>query len=98
MSPELTSKHGNAERWLGVLGAGLLILLLPRPATIDANGWLLVAIFAATMIGLILQRLPGGAMVFLGVCAVVLTGIAPIGTAVAGYSDPVVWLVLAAFF
>ena len=37
-------------------------------------------------------------MVFLGICAVALSGIVPVGTALAGYSDPVVWLVLAAFF
>ena len=37
-------------------------------------------------------------MVLLGVCTLAVTAIVPIGTALAGYSDPVVWLVLAAFF
>lgn len=64
----------------------------------DANAWYLLAIFAATMTGLILQPMSGGAMVFLGVCALAISGIVPVAKALAGYSDPIVWLVLAAFF
>jgi DASS family divalent anion:Na+ symporter len=37
-------------------------------------------------------------MVLLGVTAVVITGALPIREALAGYSDPIVWLVIAAFF
>src|SRR5437762_12039575 len=85
-------------RWLTVLAAGAVILLLPRPATLDPKAWYTLAIFVATMVGLITQPLPGGAMVLLGVSLIAVTGIAPVATALAGYSDPVVWLVLAAFF
>ena len=37
-------------------------------------------------------------MVLLGVSATVLFGVQPIAKALAGYGDPIVWLVLAAFF
>ena len=93
-----SNTRNNATRWLSVLSALLIVLLLPRPTSIDANSWLLLAIFAATMVGLIVQPLPGGAMVFLGICALAISGTVPVATALAGYSDPVVWLVLAAFF
>jgi divalent anion:Na+ symporter, DASS family len=87
-----------AYRWLVVLAVPALILVLPRPAGLDANAWYVLALFAATMAGLIAQPLPGGAMVFLSLVVLAVTGLVPIAKALAGYSDPVVWLVLAAFF
>src|SRR6185503_12075377 len=68
------------------------------PADIPAKAWNLLAIFLATVAGLTLQPIPGGGMVLLGVTASVLLGAQPIATALAGYGDPIVWLVLAAFF
>ncbi|MEO5989524.1 MAG: DASS family sodium-coupled anion symporter [Candidatus Eisenbacteria bacterium] len=85
-------------RWAAVVGCGVLIAALPRPEGIPADSWNLLAIFVATVLGLTLQPLPGGAMVLLGVTASVLLGIQPIAKALAGYGDPIVWLVLAAFF
>ena len=49
------------------------------------------------MFGLVLQPLPGGAMVWLGVAATAIFRVLPPLTALAGNSDPVVWLVLTAF-
>jgi divalent anion:Na+ symporter, DASS family len=85
-------------RWLLVLGSGVAVFFTPVPTGVDPAAWRLFAVFVATMVGLIAQPLPGGAMVFLGVCTLCVTGIVPIAKALAGYSDSVVWLVLAAFF
>lgn len=85
-------------RWGAVLGAGISIAVIPPPAEISVQSWRLLAIFVATIIGLIAQPLPGGAMVLLGVAAMALLGVMPVDQALAGYADPVVWLVLAAFF
>jgi DASS family divalent anion:Na+ symporter len=85
-------------RWAAVIGIGALIAAVPRPEGIAADSWYLLAIFAATVAGLTLQPLPGGAMVLLGVGASVILGVQPIATALSGYGDPIVWLVLAAFF
>lgn len=85
-------------RWGAVLGAGVTIALIPPPSEITTQSWRLLAIFVATIIGLIAQPLPGGAMVLLGVAATALLGVMPVNEALAGYGDPVVWLVLAAFF
>jgi DASS family divalent anion:Na+ symporter len=85
-------------RWLAVVGVGAAIAACPRPEGIPADSWHLLAIFVATVVGLTLQPLPGGAMVLLGVAATVVLGVQPIEVALSGYGDPIVWLVLAAFF
>ena len=85
-------------RWDIVLLTYIAIILIPRPDGIALRSWQLLAIFVATIIGLIVQPLPGGAMVLIGVLAIALAGVMPIRDALAGYADPVVWMVLAAFF
>jgi DASS family divalent anion:Na+ symporter len=73
-------------------------MLIPTPSGIAPQSWRLLSIFVSTVVGLILQPLPGGAVVLLGVLAMPLFRAAPVAAALAGYSDPLVWLVLAAFF
>lgn len=85
-------------RWLLVLGCALSILVLPRPEGVSNEAWTLLAIFAATIVGSIVQPLNGAAMVLLGVVALALFRAVPIEKALSGYSDKFVWLVLAAFF
>jgi DASS family divalent anion:Na+ symporter len=43
------------------------------------------------------RPLAGGAVVLLGIATIALTGVLPVGEALGGYADPIVWLVLAAF-
>lgn len=85
-------------KWAIVLLAGLAVLLVPVPQGITPKSWQLFAIFAATITGSIVRPLPGGAIVLLGIVAIALTGVLTINQALAGYADPIVWLVLAAFF
>lgn len=93
-----SSSSARLWRWAAVVGVGVVIAAIPRPEGIPAGSWNLLAIFVATVIGLTLQPLPGGAMVLLGVSATALLGIQPVTKVLAGYADPIVWLVLAAFF
>lgn len=85
-------------RWSMVLASGLFVLLMPVPTGVTNQSWRLLAIFVATIVGSIVRPLPGGAIVLLGVSALAITGTLPIEQALAGYGDPIVWLVLAAFF
>jgi len=80
-------------RWAAVLGVGFAVAVIPRPEGVSADAWNLLAVFVATVAGLTLQPLPGGAMVLLGVGASVVLGVQPIATALSGYGDPIVWLV-----
>jgi len=106
-----------ALRWAITILSGVAIYLSPTPEGITPQSWRLLAIFAATIVGSIVRPVPGGAMVLLGIAALMLTKAMPVSealaktttdpkvletlrlkSALAGYADPVVWLVLAAFF
>ncbi|HYJ84456.1 MAG TPA: DASS family sodium-coupled anion symporter [Pyrinomonadaceae bacterium] len=88
----------RALKWALVIGSALVILLLPAPEGITPQSWRLLAIFVATIVGAIVRPIPGGAIVLLGVTAIMLTGTLSPAEALRGYADPIVWLVLAAFF
>ena len=85
-------------RWAIVLGAGLIVFLTPVPAGITPQSWHLLAIFVSTIVGCIVRPIAGGAVVLIGVAALALSGTLPVAQALGGYGDPIVWLVLAAFF
>ena len=87
----------TALTWLVLVSIPLAILLVPRPDAITPQAWRLLAIFVGTIAGLILQPLPLGAMALIGLTTAACTGALTAGQALAGYADPLVWLVLAAF-
>ncbi|MGB9178830.1 MAG: DASS family sodium-coupled anion symporter [Pyrinomonadaceae bacterium] len=92
------SRRAVRIKWAIVLGSGLGVALIPVPQGITPESWRLLAIFVATIVGSIVRPVPGGAMVLLGVSALAITRTMTIEKALAGYGDPIVWLVLAAFF
>ncbi len=85
-------------RWGIVVLAGFAVLLIPAPQGITPQSWRLLAIFVATITGAIVRPIAGGAVVLIGIATIALTGVLPVEQALAGYADPIVWLVLAAFF
>ncbi len=87
-----------ALKWAVVIGSALVVLLLPTPEGITPQSWRLLAIFVATIVGAIVRPIPGGAIVLLGITAIMLTGTLTPVEALRGYAEPIVWLVLAAFF
>ncbi len=95
---DYVSPRSRLVRWGVVLFVAVGILLVPVPQGITPQSWRLLAIFAATITGSIVRPLPGSAMVLLGVTALPLLKVMTIDESLAGYADPVVWLVLAAFF
>jgi divalent anion:Na+ symporter, DASS family len=86
------------KRWLIVAASALLVAFIPVPEGITREAWTLLAIFIATIVGSIVQPMTGSAVVLLGVIATALFGALKIETALGGYADKYVWLVLAAFF
>src|SRR5579863_7203896 len=83
---------------LVVVGIYCAVQLLPRPAVIKPEGWRLLGIFAATIGGMILQPIPGGAVVLIAITLAAVAGGLTIQQSLEGYADPTVWLVMAAFF
>lgn len=85
-------------RWAVVVAVALGIIAIGAPEGIKTEGWRLFAIFMATIVGSILRPAPAGAVVFLGVCTIAATRTMTPAESLKGYADPVVWLVLCAFF
>ena len=85
-------------RWFIVVASALVVLALPAPDGITPESWRLLAIFSATIVGSIIRPVSAGAVVFLGVTAIALTKTMTPREALGGYAEPLVWLVLCAFF
>ena len=85
------------SRLVVLVGIYLLVAhLLPRPDNVDAAGLRVTGVFFATIVGLMLQPMPGSQVVLVGVTAMVLVAGMPMDQALSGYSSSSVWMVLAA--
>jgi DASS family divalent anion:Na+ symporter len=99
--PQDTSGNarGIALRMAGVLAVYFVVtLVVPRPANVTPEGWRLTGLFLATIAGLMLHPLPGGAIVLLAITLAPFIAGMKIGEALSGFGDPTLWLVMAAFF
>lgn len=82
---------------------GVLIALIPVPRGLDQNAWFFFAVFAAVLVGLILEPLPAAAIGFMGTFLITVLGLAgdkpadSIRWALSGFSNPTVWLIFGAF-
>lgn len=81
-----------------VASVGILIWALPRPDAVDPRAWRLLAIFVATVVGIIAKPLPIGAMAFVGIAATLATRTLTLAEALSGFANGTVWLVMMAFF
>lgn len=97
-SPRVPPGEQAWWKWLLIIGIGVAVLAVGAPAGITEKAWRLFAIFLSTIVGSILRPVPAGAIVLFGVCAIALTGAMTPPDALKGYADPLVWLVLCAFF
>lgn len=75
----------------------ILWFAFPVPAGITVQGWHLFVIFILTIIGLIIEPLPMGAIAFTSVAVVVGTQTLPLKMALASFSSNIVWLIISAF-
>jgi DASS family divalent anion:Na+ symporter len=83
-------------RWLVPLAVGAAVQVVPHGGH-DPRGWGLLAVFAATIAGLIARPLPAGAVVMVAVTAANLLGLLTVGQALSGFGNSTVWLIVAAF-
>ncbi|MBL8266424.1 anion permease [Steroidobacter sp.] len=90
-------KNHRQLRALATAAVAIGIWFAPVPVGVDPKAWQLFAIFAATIVGLILQPLPMGAVVLVGVTLSTVTGTLHIEEALNGYANATVWLIVAAF-
>lgn len=78
-------------------GVGVLIWFLPPPRGVTDQAWHLLAIFAATITGIITRPLPMGAVALVGIVLTVLLGVLSIDEALSGFSNSTIWLIVIAF-
>jgi len=98
MLPDGQPSGARPWRLVLVVGVGLLIWALPRPDVVDPRAWRLLAIFVATVVGVIAKPLPMGAMAVVGMAAALATRTLTLTEALSGFGNGTVWLVVTAFF
>ena len=81
-----------------VVAVGFLVWLLPRPMTVDPRAWRLLAIFIATLVGIIAKPLPMSAMAVVGIAAAHRHTHAHDRRSAHRFSNVTLWLVVSAFF
>jgi len=77
---------------------GVAVYFVGPPAGVEQRAWHLFAIFLATILGIILQPLPLGAVALVGLCAAMLTGTLPFKLAFSEFASSIPWLIAIAFF
>jgi divalent anion:Na+ symporter, DASS family len=75
----------------------LLLWFLPVPAGLEAKTWHLFAIFATTIIAIVANVLPMGALAIIALAVLGITKTLTIQEALSTFSSQVVWLILLAF-
>jgi DASS family divalent anion:Na+ symporter len=70
----------------------VIVFAVPHPQSIKPTAWRFFSIFIVTVLGLMIEPIPGGALVLLGVTLAAVFGGMTISQVLSGYSDPVVWL------
>lgn len=102
LATEPAASPSPLRRGLGVLPLVVIyfavVYLIPRPDSVPPAGWRLLGLFLAAVAGLILQPLPGGAIVLAAITLASLIGGMTLTQSLGGFADPTVWLVMAAFF
>ena len=94
----MSSERAKLTPLVVTLIAGITIWFSPVPAGVDIKAWHLLAIFVATVVGIIAKPLPMGAVAMLGIAMTALTGTLTISEALSGFGNSVIWLIVIAFF
>lgn len=91
----------NSKRTIKLMTAlfiGCLIYVLPMPAGLNADAWQLFAIFLSTIALVMLGVFPMGAASLMGLTIAILTKSMTFHDAFSGFTSPITWLILSAFF
>lgn len=76
----------------------LLFFVAPRPPQLSVQAWGLFSIFVATILGLVLEPLPSGAVAFTSITVCLWTGVLTYPEAFSAAGNDTIWLILGAFF
>ena len=82
---------------IGVLLVGLLLWFSPVPEGLDIKTWHLFSLFVATILAIIINPLPIGAVAIAALAVCTITKTLTIDQALGSFSSKIVWLILVAF-
>lgn len=98
-------KEINIKNITITFAVALIIWFIPAPEGVTENAWHLFAIFAATILGIILKAAPMGTMCMMAIGFTALTQVVAPGDAgksitkaLSGFGDKVIWLIGISFF
>ncbi|WP_042722362.1 anion permease [Flavobacterium sp. B17] len=98
-------KEINIKNVAITFAVALIIWFIPVPEGVTENAWHLFAIFAATILGIILKAAPMGTMCMIAIGFTALTQVVAPGDAgksitkaLSGFGDKVIWLIGISFF
>ena len=94
----ILAKPALLMRYCLPLLLGLVLWNLSVPDGMDARGWQMMTIFLSTLLGVMVLPLPMSAVTFFGIAALGLTQTLTLKQALSGYSEPITWLIVLAFF
>lgn len=90
--------HGaSLIRFLGVVTFGMFLWYMPPPEGLTPQAWHLFTIFVSTVVAIIAQPLPIGAIVILVAALCVVTHTLSLQQVLDSFSTHIVWLVFGAF-
>jgi len=96
--PIKKGSNSNLILFIVPIITGLVIWFTPPPDGVEIQAWHLLAIFVATIAGIIAKPLPMGAVAMLGITATAVTGTLTIQEALSGFGNTTIWLIVIAFF
>lgn len=98
-------KEINIKNVAITFAVALIIWFIPVPEGVTQDAWHLFAIFAATILGIILKAAPMGTMCMMAIAFTALTQVVAPGDAgksitkaLSGFGDKVIWLIGISFF
>lgn len=80
------------------VAVGVITWFLPAPAGVPRNAWQLLAIFLGTVVAIITQPLPLGAVALIGLGVSILTRTLTFAAAFSAFGNEIPWLIALAFF
>src|SRR5690242_20123926 len=97
--PSPPAERERPKRWARViaLAIALVIWFLPPPGNLTSQAWHLFAIFAATILSVVIGAFPILTASVLAVAAAVLTGTLTADEAYDGFANPTIVLIIVAF-
>jgi len=93
----MSANNSRLVKLLFILGIAVGLWFVPVPEGVSPSAWHLMAIFIATVVGLILSPYPLGAIAIFSITAVAAM-LLSVKDVLAGFSDPTIWMIACAFF